>query len=213
MTGFRLRIKNKLICGIDDSANRPSLTKKMAGRSHQRLLIILSLVVFLMFVFAFALVPIYNSLCRSLGINGKVNLKSVAFDPAHTVLAGDRWVTVEFLATKNQAIPWDFYPMVHKIRVHPGELAKLAFYAENKTDRRMTVQAIPSVTPGIAAKYIKKTECFCFTQQTLNGHEGMNMPLIFHLDAALPESVKTMTLAYTLFDVTDRVSSTQKEIK
>ena len=46
----------------------------------------------------------------------------------------------------------------------------------------MTVQAIPSVTPGIAAKYLKKTECFCFTQQTLNGHEAMNMPLLFHLD-------------------------------
>ena len=68
----------------------------------------------------------------------------------------------------------------------------------------MVVQAIPSVTPGIAAKYLKKTECFCFTQQTLNGHEAMNMPLLFHLDEALPSNVNTVTLAYALFDVTNR---------
>jgi len=94
---------------------------------------------------------------------------------------------------------------IKKIKIHPGEVAKLAFYAENQSDHRMTVQAIPSVTPGIAAKYVKKTECFCFTQQTLNAHEGMNMPLLFHLDRDLPSTVKTLTLSYTLFDVTDRV--------
>lgn len=47
-----------------------------------------------------------------------------------------------------------------KIKVHPGEIVKLAFYAENKTDHTMTVQAIPSVTPGIAAKYLKKRNVF-----------------------------------------------------
>ena len=71
----------------------------------------------------------------------------------------------------------------------------------------MIVQAIPSVTPGIAAKYLKKTECFCFTQQTLGGHEAMDMPLLFHLDPALPKYIKTVTLSYTLFDVTSRYSS------
>ena len=43
-----------------------------------------------------------------------------------------------------------------------------------------------------------------FTQQTLNGHEAMNMPLLFHLDTDLPEKVHTVTLSYTLFDVTDK---------
>ena len=57
-----------------------------------------------------------------------------------------------------------------------------------------------------SAKYLKKTECFCFTQQTLNGHEAMDMPLLFHLDANLPANVSTITLAYTLFDVSDRVT-------
>lgn len=176
--------------------------KKQKG--HQRLLVILSLLVLGMFAFGFALVPIYNSLCKSLGINGKTNPEAVAYDATKVKVDKKREITVEFVATNNSGVPWAFYPKVRKIKIHPGEIAKLAFYAENKTNHTMTVQAIPSVTPGIAAKYLKKTECFCFTRQTLNGHEAMNMPLLFHLDADLPEKVNTVTLSYTLFDVTDK---------
>ena len=161
----------------------------------------------LMFGFGFLLVPIYKSLCQTLGINGKTNINAVSYTPSKNGIVKDREVSVEFVTTNNAGIPWAFYPKVSKIKVHPGEIARLAFYAENKTNRRMTVQAIPSVTPGIAAKYLKKTECFCFTQQTLDGHEGMNMPLLFHLDPDLPPHIKTVTLAYTLFDVTERITN------
>lgn len=179
------------------------------SKKHHKLVFILSLLVVGMFAFGFALVPIYNSLCRALNINGKTNATAIAYDASKTRVVLERTITVEFVATKAGSVPWAFYPKTHKIKVHPGEIAKLAFYAENTTNHRMTVQAIPSVTPGIAAKYLKKTECFCFTQQTLNGHEAMDMPLLFHVDEDLPAKVKTITLAYTLFDVTDRVN--QKE--
>ena len=172
-------------------------------KNHARLVVVLAAIVLGMFGFGFALVPIYNSLCNALGINGKTNPKAVAYDMSRAKIA-EREVMVEFVATNNGGVPWAFYPKTRKLKVHPGEMAKLAFYAENTTDHSMTVQAIPSVTPGIAAKYLKKTECFCFTQQTLNGHEAMDMPLLFHLDTDLPTNVKTITLAYTLFDVTDR---------
>ncbi|MDP1604962.1 MAG: cytochrome c oxidase assembly protein [Legionella sp.] len=167
----------------------------------------LFLVVIGMFAFGFALVPIYNSLCQTLGLNGKTNKQAVVYDEKKAVVQHDREIQVEFVATKNSSLLWAFYPKVTKLKVHPGKIAKLAFYAENQSDNRMTVQAIPSVTPAIAAKYLKKTECFCFTQQTLNGHEAMNMPLLFHLDTDLPENVKTITLSYTLFDVTGRVTN------
>lgn len=177
----------------------------MVVKKHVKLVMILSVIVLGMFAFGFALVPIYNSLCKALGINGKINPTAVAYD-ASTAKIAEREVLVEFVATNNGGVPWAFYPKTRKLKVHPGEIAKLAFYAENKTDHRMTVQAIPSVTPGIAAKYLKKTECFCFTQQTLGGHEAMDMPLLFHLDNDLPTNVKTITLAYTLFDVTDKAN-------
>ena len=177
----------------------------MALKRNVKLLILLTAIVIGMFGFAFALVPIYNTLCKTLGINGKTNATSIAYDVTKAKIE-KREVLVEFVATNNGGIPWKFYPKINKLKVHPGEIARLAFYAENTTDHTMVVQAIPSVTPGIAAKYLKKTECFCFTQQTLNGHEAMDMPLLFHLDPDLPDNVKTITLSYTLFDVSDRAN-------
>lgn len=161
------------------------------------------MVVIGMFAFGFALVPIYNSLCKALGINGKIVLEAANYDAKQSKQTS-REVTVEFVATNNGGIPWAFYPKIKKVKVHLGEITRLAFYAENKTKNKMTVQAIPSVTPGLAAKYIKKTECFCFTQQTLGGHEAMNMPLLLHIDPDLPKNISTITLAYTLFDVTNK---------
>lgn len=175
------------------------------NKSHHKLIVILTIAVLGMFGFGFALVPIYNSLCKTLGINGKTNPQTIAYEGNPSNIATDREVQVEFVATNNSAVPWAFYPKIQKVTIHPGEQVRLAFYAENTTDNKMTVQAIPSVTPGLAAKYIKKTECFCFTQQSLNGHEAMDMPLLFHLDKALPEDIKTITLSYTLFDLTPKL--------
>ena len=176
----------------------------MRKTQHRRLLMLLTLLTLAMFGFGFALVPIYNSLCKTLGINGKVVLAKE--DDEHLrPIDKARDIEVEFVATNNNTLQWFFYTKIKKIVIHPGETAKLQFYAENKTAHHMIVQAIPSITPGIAAKYLKKTECFCFQQQQLNGHEAMNMPLIFHVDNDLPENIKTITLAYTLFDVTDRL--------
>jgi cytochrome c oxidase assembly protein subunit 11 len=180
----------------------------MAEQGHKKLVSILAIVVVAMCGFGYALVPIYNSICKTFGINGKTSGVAYKAELDPSKVDAKREVTVEFVATNNSGVPWAFYPKIGKIKVHPGEIAKLAFYAENKTSHQMTVQAIPSVTPGIAAKYLKKTECFCFTQQTLNGHEAMNMPLLFHLDPDLPAKVKTITLSYTLFDVSDKVTKT-----
>ena len=177
----------------------------MTKPGHKKLILSLSLIALLMFAFGFALVPIYKSLCQTLGINGKPNSEAVAYEESKAEIDENREILVQFVATNNAGIPWEFYPKTEQIKIQPGKIAKLAFYAENKTGRRMVVQAIPSITPGIAAKYLKKTECFCFTQQALNGHEAMNMPLLFHLDKDLPKEIRTITLSYTLFDVTDKV--------
>ncbi len=175
-------------------------------QKQKKLLKWLVLIPFVMFGFGFALVPIYNTMCKALGINGKT-AKTPYQQTAPLAVDKSRWVTVEFMAMNANGVPWQFKPSIKKIKLHPGEMKRLSFYAENYSDKTMIVQAIPSVTPGVAARYFKKTECFCFTQQTLNSHEAMDMPLLFHLDPELPSNVKTVTLSYTLFDVTDRMQS------
>lgn len=170
----------------------------MKTQSNRKLLILLFGFALFMVGFGYAMVPLYNVFCRVTGINGKTGGKAPVYVGQ---VDKDRWVTVEFLSTVNAQLPWEFYPIGHRLRVHPGETNRFAFMAKNLTGRPMTVQAIPSVTPGYAARYLKKTECFCFTQQTLKGEEQIKFPLIFHLDPDLPKEVKTLTLSYTLFDV------------
>jgi cytochrome c oxidase assembly protein subunit 11 len=167
------------------------------SQKNRKTLFILLVIVVLMFGFGFALVPFYNLLCKSIGLNGKTNTVSIANDQTPDL---HRWVTVQFLATNNAYLPWDFYPLVHQVKIHPGQNTQIAYYAKNDSDHTMTVQAIPSISPGNVAKYMKKTECFCFRRQTFKAGESRDMPVLFHIDRALPDDVHVITLSYTMFD-------------
>ncbi len=166
---------------------------------NRRLVIKLALGVVMMYGVGYALVPFYNVLCKSLNINGKPTGQTAL---ARGAIDESRTITIQFLATRNAYIPWEFRPKIRTIRLHPGENKQIAYFAQNNTDQDMIVQAIPSVTPGSAARYLKKTECFCFTQQKMKGGQSMDWPLLFHIDNDLPKNIHTITLAYTLFDVT-----------
>jgi cytochrome c oxidase assembly protein subunit 11 len=168
-------------------------------RKTKRLVIKLALFTLFMFGFCYALVPLYNVLCKATGLNGKVDLVEAVDDPSMQV-DETREVTVQFVTTTNEKLPWQFRPNTQQIKVHPGKKYKVSFFAENDSDKAMTVQAIPSVTPGYAVKYLKKTQCFCFTQQKLAAHTSADMPMIFHLDPHLPKEYNTITISYTLFD-------------
>lgn len=166
--------------------------------NSKKLPLILLLVAVGMFGFGFVLVPIYKVFCEVTGLNGKTG-GAVAYDP-DTQIDKSRTITVQFLASTNGTLPWDFYPLKETVTIHPGEIQRVTFYAKNKSPNTMTVQAIPSVTPGLAAKYLKKTECFCFTRQTFKAGEAEEMPVLFHLDTDIPKDITTLALSYTMFD-------------
>ncbi len=186
------------------------MNSKPVQKRNRKILIILILVVIAMFGFGYAMVPLYNVMCKKLGLNGKTDGEVTA---QTNVIDMNRTVTVQFLANNNAHLPWKFYPMVTTIKVHPGQNTKVAFFAENESSKTMIVQAVPSVTPGFAAKHLKKTECFCFTQQSLKGGQSMEMPLLFHLDSGLPKNIKTVTLSYTLFDISNMKNNAEKLAK
>ncbi len=168
------------------------------AEKNKRLLLKLVLGVLLMFGFGFALVPLYDVFCDVTGLNGKTNR-----EPASLTDQGvdeSRVIKVQFVSHLNEGMPWEFKPQVKSVLVHPGEIAKVLFFAKNTTDKEMVAQAIPSVSPGMSAQYFVKTECFCFTQQTLAAGESRDMPLIFMVDPQIPEEYKTLTLSYTIFD-------------
>ncbi len=159
----------------------------------------LSVIVVAMFGFGYAMVPLYNLFCDITGLNGKTGVTTTAAVGAQGMDTG-RWVTVEFTGSTAGGLAWDFEPTVASMRVHPGEIARTAFFAKNTSSYPMVGRAIPSVSPSKAAAHFKKTECFCFTEQRLAAGEEKHMPVQFVVDADLPAEVRTITLSYSFFN-------------
>lgn len=177
-----------------DAAERQQANRRIVKR--------LGMAALLMFGFGFAMVPLYDVFCDITGLNGKTG-RVEQEKVLGTVVDEDRLVTVEFAATVHSDLPWEFKPTVRRVTVHPGEVTEVTYFAMNKTGDTVAGQAVPSVAPGQAGKYFNKTECFCFTRQTLEAGEGKEMPLRFVVDPALPENVRTVTLSYTFYQARD----------
>lgn len=172
--------------------------------SHKALMQKLIVICIAMFAFGFALVPLYDVFCEWTGINGKTNTAAAS---ASKRIDTSREVSVEFLAINDAGMPWEFAPEVAQIALHPGEIIKVNFVVENPTAEAMIGRAVPSVSPGEAAKYFKKMECFCFSEQPLAAHERKLMPVQFYVDAELPQKFRTITLSYRLYQHTPQMVS------
>lgn len=170
--------------------------------SHRTLLAKLLALAVAMFMFAiFVLPPLYDLFCEITGIGGRTG---GVYEAVAVEVDTSRQVEVQFVAANNEQMPWDFYPLEHRVMVHPGESRAVNFFAYNKTGEDMVAQAIPNVLPNNAADYFHKTACFCFDNQPLAAGEQAELGLVFILDPDLPDNVNTVTLSYTLFDITDR---------
>ena len=177
-------------------------------RDNWRMVGKLIVVTALMFGFGYALVPIYKSICRALGINvlslaeigvqggSRANYKSMQVDLS-------RSITIEFDA--NSRGPWEFKPAMRSVVVHPGELTTVMYEFRNVQNRTMVAQAIPSYAPMQAMPYFNKLECFCFNEYTLKPGEAKQWPVVFVIDPKLSKDVKTITLSYTFFEVGGKV--------
>ena len=150
-----------------------------------------------MFCFGFALIPLYDVFCEYTGLNGKTGVQYVAEEQMQ--IDSNRKIKVDFLANTNDGMPWEFKALTYSVSVHPGEATRVEFVIRNKTDKDIIGQATPSVSPGLAAGYFQKTECFCFTEQKLKAGEEKIMPVVFIVDPAIDEDISEITLSYTFF--------------
>ena len=156
------------------------------------------------FAFGFALVPLYNVLCAVTGYGDQSKLRERFTAIEQPQL--DRTVTVEFLADVASAGTFEFRPVVRTVEVHPGQLFTAEFYAHNLTGRDTVAQAVPNIAPSEVAAYFHKTECFCFSPQHFALNEGRDMPVRFIIDPSLPRHIDLITLAYTFYDESARVT-------
>ena len=156
-----------------------------------------------MFVFGYALIPIYKHICELTGINilalGEKQVPGGSTAAPNSQVDTSRTITVEFDA--NARGPWLFKPAQASIQVHPGQLATVMYEFQNVQTHKMAAQAIPSYAPRNAAPHFNKLECFCFNQYTLEPGEKKQWPVAFVIDPKISKDVKTITLSYTFFEV------------
>ncbi len=171
---------------------------KFVNNQRKQVVLLVSLAVG-MFGFAYALVPLYAVFCEVTGINGKTSA-SVA-EIVDVAPVPGREVTIQFLGRVGNGMPWEFRPTERQQKVRLGEMNATDYYARNRASQALIGQAVPSVSPGYAAKYLRKVECFCFNKQLLEAGEDKNMPVRFYVDDDLPPEIHTLSLSYTLFKV------------
>ncbi|HLT90554.1 MAG TPA: cytochrome c oxidase assembly protein [Woeseiaceae bacterium] len=150
-----------------------------------------------MFGFGFLLVPAYKVFCEITGLGGRTNEQPAQVAEA---LDPERRIDLEFVTTVNGSAPWTFAPVARGMEVHPGGLYEATFVATNLTSNEKIAQAVPSVYPPVAAKHLKKIDCFCFTTQPFEPNETRELLVRFVVDRELPDYVDTITLSYTLYD-------------
>lgn len=158
-------------------------------------------VVVLMGGLAWASVPFYSWFCRVTGFSGITNVAEAGPD---TIL--DQTIKVRFDGSLDRDMPWTFKPVQREMTLQIGETGLAFFEAHNPTDKPVSGQAAYNVTPYEAGGYFDKIECFCFTEQTLQPGETVQMPVSFFVDPAIVNDrdakyVHTITLGYTFYEI------------
>jgi len=144
-------------------------------------------------------VPLYRLFCAATGFGGATQRATAASDKV-----SNRVVTVRFTTEVAPDLPWRFGPEQPQVKVHLGEEKLVFFSAQNLSDRPIVGHAAFNVTPTKAGIYFDKIQCFCFTEERLDPHAKVDMPVDFFVDPKLgtdPETreIDTITLSYTFF--------------
>jgi cytochrome c oxidase assembly protein subunit 11 len=175
-------------------------------RRNRRTMMMLTGVVVGMVGLSYASVPLYRIFCQVTGYDGTPQRAEAVPDQIF-----DRQVKVRFNADTDPNLPWMFKPEQHFVDIKVGE-NKLVFYrAENNASHPVTGQAVFNVTPAKAGAYFTKVECFCFTEQTLQAGQKVDMPVSFFIDPAFMadanmKDVTSITLSYTFYNQTQEAS-------
>lgn len=176
------------------------MNSAVAENRNGKTLLILLVIIAAMVALVAATPRLYRAFCEATGFNGTTQRA----DRAPGAVAGQ--VKVQFDANVHPGLPWKFEPEQVAVNIAPGAQTKVFYRAENLSQRAVTGQAVYNVSPDTVGKYFKKIQCFCFTEQTLQAGQKVDMPVIFFVDPAIAKDPDTkdvheITLSYTFYPV------------
>jgi cytochrome c oxidase assembly protein subunit 11 len=172
----------------------------VSNRKNARTARILGFMGAFMLALAFAAVPLYRMFCEATGFAGTPERAT------HAPGAVPGQVTVQFDANVQPTLPWRFEPEQLSVNVAPGARTKIFYRAQNLSARAIVGQAVYNVSPDTVGKYFKKIQCFCFSEQTLQPGQKVDMPVVFFVDPGIKKDPDTkdvheITLSYTFYPV------------
>ncbi|WP_251358819.1 cytochrome c oxidase assembly protein [Kangiella sp. TOML190] len=182
----------------EQSQETVSAETKQENRVMTRKLVTVAVI---MLAFGFALVPLYDVFCEITGWNSSLDRGLAVYQEQEADTS--REIKVRFVTVTKNDMPWDFRPLQTTMKVHPGKEYEVAFRVKNRANKNIIGQAIPSFSPVRVSQYFNKTECFCFNQQTLMAGAAEDMPMRFFIDKDLPKEYDSITLVYTLHNVSE----------
>ena len=154
---------------------------------------------------AYAAVPLYQLFCQVTGYGGTTQRAEADSD-----VVIDRKITIRFDGNVNPALKWKFKPEQRSVTLKMGETAQIAYVATNTGTDSSVGTSVFNVTPNEAGSYFNKIQCFCFTEQKLEGGESLEMPVVFFVDPEMDKDpnlkhVKEITLSYTFYPAEEPV--------
>ncbi len=166
---------------------------------NTRVLFICAMLVGMMIGIVSQAEPIYRMFCGATGFGGTTQNAVAA--PAQTK---DRTIIINFDSNVDPALPWEFKPVSKPMKVKLGEEVMANFRVHNLSHQTSVGTAVHNVQPDKAGLYFNKTQCFCFTKQTLKAGQSEIMPVKFFIDPAMAgdkneDDVTHITLSYTFY--------------
>ncbi|MEM7665654.1 MAG: cytochrome c oxidase assembly protein [Pseudomonadota bacterium] len=160
----------------------------------------------------FASVPLYRIFCQVTGFGGTTQVASEFDANLAAQAAGGETMSIRFDASTALDVPWTFRPAQSTDTVQIGQRDIATYVAKNHDSKPATGTATFNVEPSQAGKYFHKIQCFCFTEQTLQPGQEVNMPVLYYVDPAILEDefmadVEQITLSYTFHRAKEPVSS------
>ena len=162
----------------------------------------------------YAAVPLYDMFCRVTGFGGTTQVASEAEANAAASVGTTREISIRFDGSLARDMPWTFRPSESTQTIRIGQRDLATYVARNNSSEPITGTATFNVEPEQAGIYFNKIQCFCFTEQTLQPGEEVNMPVLFYVDPAILDDeiigdIEQITLSYTFHRAKEPVSSAQ----
>jgi len=146
-----------------------------------------------------------NDKVSQLSDNEYVKDSTVIISNSKSIEVIDRKMKIKFIAEVDGSLNWNFQALQENLEVKVGENKVVKFEGKNLSKNTITGTAEFFALPEKILPYLIKTECFCFTKQTLKPGESQIFSMVFFLDPSLDQdnnldSLKELTLTYKFFE-------------